>query len=446
MQKANAGSNRNTINIGILGLGKVGSGTVNVLNENYDDILRRTGFDIIIKKAAVHNLEKPRICSTEGITITNDAYDVINDPEIDIIVELIGGIELPKQYILEAISQEKHIITANKALIATHGNEIFSYAQDKNVIIAFEAAVGGGIPIIKILREGLAANKIKSVMGILNGTGNFILTKMYNEGITFIDALNLAQKLGYAESDPTMDISGVDTAHKLTILSSIAFGMPLRYSDIYIEGISEIKPLDLLCAKEMGYTIKHIAYAEKNHINIELFVYPILINNTHPLAKIDGVTNAIAINANAIGDSFYHGAGAGSAATASSVIADLIDIIRGMDTAPQNRVSSFSFQPTSLINFDLNSIENLQFSYYISFTIKDTSLDITKNIEGIAANHCIKLFKLKKMPCLIDIDHSSWIIITHQTSKKMIDLFLLELQTIYANDRIVKLRIWDDTF
>ncbi len=421
----------------------MGLGTVNILNENYDDIVRKTGFNIIIKKAAVHNLEKPRTCLAEGISITNNAYDVINDPEIDIIVELIGGIELPKQYILAAISQGKHIITANKALIATHGNEIFSYAQDKNVIMAFEAAVGGGIPIIKILRESLVGNQIKTVMGILNGTGNFILTKMYNDGITFVDALNLAQQLGYAEADPSADIGGIDTAHKLTILSSIAFGMPLRYSDIYIEGISEIKHFDLLCAKEMGYTIKHIAYAEKNDINIELFVYPMLINNTHPLAKIDGVTNAVAINANAIGDAVYYGAGAGGAATASSVIADLVDVIRGMHITPQYRLPSLSFQPMSLKNYDLNLIENSQFSYYVSFSIKDTSLDLTKNIEDVAIKLSIKIFKIIKMQDLIDIKNSSFVIVTHKTSKKMIESLMSELQSGYANDKIVKLRIWD---
>lgn len=445
MSKVKIRPNCTKINIGILGLGTVGSGTINVLKENYDDIYHKTGLNIVIKKVAVKNLKKPRICSLKGITITSDVYDIITDPEIDIIIELIGGIELTKNYMLEAISYGKHIVTANKALIATYGNEIFAYAQEKNVIIAFEAAVGGGIPIIKILRESLIGNKIKTVMGILNGTGNFVLTKMYNEGIGFDEALNLAQRLGYAEFDPSADIGGIDAAYKIAILSSIAFGTPLCYSSVYIEGISGITHYDLLCAKKMGYTIKHIAYTGKICNNIELFVYPMLINSTHRLAKVDGVTNAIVVNATATGDSIYSGAGAGMAATASSVIADIIDLARGMKIAPEYRLPNLSFHQKSLKNYDINSTEIFQFSYYIRLSIKDNSLDPTKNIEDIASRHLVKISKIIKMQSLIDTNSSSLVAITDKTSKIMIDSLISELQSIYGNDKIFKLRIWNDS-
>jgi len=434
-----------SVNIGILGLGVVGSSTVNILKENYDELLRRTGYDIVIKKAAVRNLEKSRICSIEGITLTDNVYDVIQDPEIDIIIELIGGIELSKEYVLEAISQGKHIVTANKALIATHGDKIFSYAHDQNVIVAFEAAVAGGIPIIKILREGLVGNKIKSIVGILNGTGNFILTKMQNEGVAFINALGDAQRLGYAEADPTADIEGIDTAQKLSILSSIAFGTSLRYADVYIEGISHIKHIDLLCAKNLGYTIKHLAYAERNDINIELRVYPALIANTHALAKIDGVTNGVLINANAVGRTVYYGDGAGGLPTASAVIADLIDVIRTTAVHPKNRVPSLSFQPASLINYTVNSIEKAIFSYYLRFLITDPANAITTNINIIAAKYGIKLFESKNMSNLIDTDNLSTVVITDKTTERLMNLFILELQNNYnfTDDNIIKLRICD---
>jgi homoserine dehydrogenase len=346
---------------------------------------------------------------------------------------------------LEAISRGKHIVTANKALIATHGDKIFSYAHDQNVIVAFEAAVAGGIPIIKILREGLVGNKIKSIVGILNGTGNFILTKMQNEGVAFINALGDAQRLGYAEADPTVDIEGIDTAQKLSILSSIAFGMPLRYADVYIEGISHIKHIDLLCAKKMGYAIKHLAYAERNDINIELRVYPALIANTHELAKIDGVTNGVLINANAVGRTVYYGDGAGGLPTASAVIADLIDVIRTIAVHPTNRVPSLSFQPSALINYTVNSIEKAIFSYYLRFLIKDSANTITTNINIVAAKYGIKLFESKKMSDLIDTDNPSTVIITNKTTERLMNLFLLELQNNYnfTDDNIVKLRICD---
>jgi len=313
--------------IGILGLGTVGGGVVNVLRKNSDSIERRTGEQIHMPHAAVKNLGEPRICADGDINITEDAFEVVNNPEIDVVLELIGGTTIAKELVITAINNNKHVITANKALIATHGNELLALAKKKNVHLLFEAAVAGGIPIIKSLEQGLSANKIELVAGIINGTGNFILSEMKEKGRDFADVLAEAQALGYAEADPTFDIEGIDAAHKLCILAAIAFGTELQFDKVYTKGISEVTAEDIKYATELGYTIKHLGIAKRSGDAIEMRVHPTLIANEQLIANVNGVMNAVLVKSNALGTSLYYGAGAGDEATASAVIADLIDII-----------------------------------------------------------------------------------------------------------------------
>ncbi|WP_330924678.1 homoserine dehydrogenase [Candidatus Sororendozoicomonas aggregata] len=314
------------VKVGICGLGTVGSGTFNVLNRNQDIIAARVGHPVIIEQVAVRH--DNHACDTSGTMVTRDIFDITRNPDIDIVVELIGGYETAKELILSAIEQGKHVVTANKALIAEHGNEIFKAAKKHNVLVAYEAAVAGGIPIIKCLREGLAANRIHSLAGIINGTGNYILTEMGDKQRPFSDVLKEAQTLGYAESDPTFDIEGIDACHKLTIMASIAFGIPLQFNQAYTEGISLITPLDIQYAEELGYRIKHLGIARRQEKGIEIRVHPALIPASKPMANINGVLNAIVVNSDALGQTLYTGPGAGSEATASSVIADIMDIAR----------------------------------------------------------------------------------------------------------------------
>jgi len=313
--------------IGILGLGTVGGGVVNVLRKNSDSIERRTGVKIHMPHAAVKSLDEPRICDDGDINITEDAFEVVNNPEIDVVLELIGGTTIAKELVIVAINNNKHVITANKALIATHGNELLALAKEKNVHLLFEAAVAGGIPILKSLEQGLSANKIELVAGIINGTGNFILSEMKEKGRDFADVLAEAQALGYAEADPTFDIEGIDAAHKLCILAAIAFGTELQFDKVYTKGISEVTAEDIKYATELGYTIKHLGIAKRCGDAIEMRVHPTLIANDQLIANVNGVMNAVLVKSNALGTSLYYGAGAGDEATASAVIADLIDII-----------------------------------------------------------------------------------------------------------------------
>lgn len=427
-----------SINIGILGLGVVGSDLVNLLIENHNELIQKTGYNVIIQKIAVLDVNKPRRCIIKGIVLTNNAYDVIQDPKIDIIIELIGGIDLPAQYIFAAIAEGKHIITANKALIAEHGDKILSSAKEKNVVVVFEAAVCGGLPILKTLREGLSGNKIQSIVGVLNGTGNYILTKMLDDGISFNDALAQAQKLGYAEANPNNDIQGIDSVQKLSILASIAFGANVKYKDVYTEGISHINSLDLLCAKEMGYVIKHLAYAEKDNAHIRLHVHPTLILNTHKLAGIDGVMNGIMIEADPVGHTFYYGAGAGGRATASAVIADLIDIIRTINS-PGSRDYLYSEFNASL-NYLYESIENLIFSYYVRIPCMLRESDV----RVIANRHGIRIIKFEQVRNLIGIDDLSVILIIDRAMEKTMNCFILELRNDYVDgNRITKFRMHD---
>jgi len=353
------------VKVGILGLGTVGCGTVNVLTRNAEEITRRAGRGIEVTHAAARNLNATRICSTDNIKLTDDAFNVVNDPDIDIVVELIGGYEPARELVMQAIANGKHVVTANKALIAIHGNEIFKAAQEKGVMVAFEAAVAGGIPIIKAIREGLAGNSIEWLAGIINGTGNFILTEMRDKGRDFNDVLAEAQELGYAEADPTFDVEGIDAAHKLTILASIAFGIPLQFEKTYTEGISKITSEDVDYATELGYSIKHLGVSRRTDKGIELRVHPTLIPKRRLIANVDGVMNAVLVKGDAVGPTLYYGAGAGADPTASAVVADVVDVVRALTADPENRVPHLAFQPDALSDTPILSMDDIETAYYL---------------------------------------------------------------------------------
>jgi len=379
-----------SVKIGILGLGTVGSGTVNVLTRNAEEISRRAGRGIDIARAADRNFDTPKGCNTDNLALTTDAHDIVCDPSIQIVVELIGGTGIARDLVFEAIANGKHVVTANKALIAMHGNEIFAKAQEKGVTVAFEAAVAGGIPIIKAMREGLAGNKIEWLAGIINGTGNFILTEMRDKGRDFADVLKEAQELGYAEADPTFDVEGIDAAHKLTIMASIAFGIPLQFDKAYTEGISKISQEDVLYAAELGYRIKHLGIAKETKKGVELRVHPTLIPHRRLLANVDGVMNAVLVQGDAVGPTLYYGAGAGSDATASAVVADIVDIVRALTTDPENRVPHLAFQPDALVDTAILPMSEVVTSYYLRIHTEDKP-GVLANITGILSEQGISI-------------------------------------------------------
>ncbi|MCF7986149.1 MAG: homoserine dehydrogenase [Methylovulum sp.] len=378
------------IKIGVLGLGTVGGGTVNVLKRNAAEIARRAGREIIITRASAKHLDKQRICNTQGIQLTTDPMDIINDPEIDIIVELIGGAGLVKDLVLTAIANRKHVVTANKSLIALHGNEIFAKAREQGVIVAFEAAVAGGIPIIKALREGLSGNQIQWLAGIINGTGNFILTEMRDKGRDFNDVLAEAQALGYAEADPTFDVEGIDAAHKLTILAAIAFGIPLQFDKVYTEGITQITRTDVEFAEQLGYRIKHLGIARQTSEGIELRVHPTLIPERRLIANVNGVMNAVLVKGDAVGATLYYGAGAGAEPTASSVVADIIDVVRALTSDPENRVPHLAFQADALADLPMLTSDRFSTAYYLRLTAEDKP-GVLADVTRILADHTISI-------------------------------------------------------
>lgn len=358
------------VKVGICGLGTVGGGTFNVLKRNAQEIARRAGRAIEVAQVAARSLN-PKCVITDTL-VTDDVFKVVNNPEIDIVVELIGGYTLARELVLKAIENGKHVVTANKALIAVYGNEIFTKAEQKGVIVAFEASVAGGIPIIKAIREGLAGNRINWVSGIINGTGNFILTEMTDKGRIFSDALKEAQTLGYAEADPTFDVEGIDAAHKLTILASIAFGFHLQFDKAYTEGITALASEDIKYAEALGYHIKHLGIAKRTEKGIELRVHPTLIPSNKLMANVNGVMNAVMVNGDAVGSTLYYGAGAGMEATASAVVADLVDVVRAMTSDPENRVPHLAFQPSALSNIPVLSIEDCETAYYLRIQAEDS--------------------------------------------------------------------------
>lgn len=351
------------VKVGICGMGTVGGGTFDVLNRNASEIARRAGRRIQIEQVAMRR-PNPAI-DTTGIQVTSDIFEIATNPEIDIVIELIGGYETAFDLVMTAIQNGKHVVTANKALIAVHGNEIFAAAQEKNVMVAFEASVAGGIPIIKAIREGLSANKIDWLAGIINGTGNFVLTEMRDKGRAFEDVLAEAQALGYAEADPTFDVEGIDAAHKLTILASIAFGIPLQFEKAYTEGISKITSQDVNYAEELGYRIKHLGISRRTAKGIELRVHPTMIPEKALLANVDGVMNAVLVDGDAVGQTLYYGAGAGAEPTASAVVADVVDVVRTLTADRDNRVPHLAFQPSELSDAEVLPVEQVESAYYL---------------------------------------------------------------------------------
>jgi homoserine dehydrogenase len=345
---------------------------VSVLKRNAQEIQRRAGRGIVIAQAAARDLKRPRICDAAGIALTDDPMAVVDNPELEVIVELIGGTTIARELVSKAIANGKHVVTANKALIAKHGNEIFAQAREQGVMVAFEAAVAGGIPVIKAIREGLAGNRIEWLAGIINGTGNFILTEMRDKGRDFADVLAEAQSLGYAEADPTFDVEGIDAAHKLTILASIAFGIPLQFDKVYTEGISRITAEDVRYAEELGYRIKHLGLARRTPQGVELRVHPTLIPYRRLIANVDGVMNAVLVKADAVGPTLYYGAGAGSEPTASAVVADLVDVVRALTADPENRVPHLAFQADALSDIAILPMAEVETAYYLRLEAEDS--------------------------------------------------------------------------
>ncbi|MEE8379946.1 MAG: homoserine dehydrogenase [Gammaproteobacteria bacterium] len=400
------------VNVGVLGLGTVGGGTVNVLTRNAEEIKRRAGRGIVVTHAAARDLDKPRICDTTGITLTQDPFDVVNDPDVQIVVELIGGDTFALELVMKAIENGKHVVTANKALIAKHGNEIFAAAQKQGVMVAFEAAVAGGIPIIKAMREGLAGNRIKWLAGIINGTGNFILTEMRDNGSDFGDVLAEAQRLGYAEADPTFDVEGIDAAHKLTILASIAFGIPLQFESCFTEGITKITREDIEYAEELGYRIKHLGIARRSDNGVELRVHPTLIPERRLIANVDGVMNAVLVKGDAVGPTLYYGAGAGAEPTASAVVADIIDVVRTLTSDPENRVPHLAFQPDALSDLPILPMEQVETSYYLRLQTEDKP-GVLSDVTKILADSGISIEAVLQKEPVGDAD-ATIIMLTHQ--------------------------------
>lgn len=360
------------VKLGLLGLGTVGGGVATTLFRNADEIARRAGQPLTICHAAAKEYDADAIEGLDQIgKITDDGFAVVDDPEVEIVIELIGGYSPAKELALRAIANKKHLVTANKALIAAHGNEIFAAAREAGVAVAYEAAVAGGVPVIKALREGLAANRIQWAAGIINGTGNYILTEMRDKGRDFATALREAQRLGYAEADPTFDVEGIDAAHKLTIMGAIAFGIPLQFDKTYVEGIGAVRQQDVAYADELGYRIKHLGIARRVEAGVELRVHPTLIPAKRLLANVEGVMNAVLVQGNSVGPTLYYGAGAGSLPTASSVLADVIDVARARFAAPENRVPQLGFQPEALSDLAVLYMEEVQTAYYLRLEADD---------------------------------------------------------------------------
>jgi len=427
------------VKIGICGLGTVGGGTFNVLKRNAEEIARRAGRGIEVAQIATRHAN-PR-CDTGDTPITDDVFAVAENPEIDIIVELIGGYTLALELVLSAIDNGKHVVTANKALIAVHGNEIFAKASEKGVIVAFEAAVAGGIPVIKAIREGLAGNRINWLAGIINGTGNFILTEMREKGRAFEDVLKEAQALGYAESDPTFDVEGIDAAHKLTILASIAFGIPLQFDKAYTEGITKLTTADVNYAEALGYRIKHLGMARRTEAGIELRVHPTLIPADRLIANVNGVMNAVMVNGDAVGSTLYYGAGAGMEPTASAVVADLVDVARALTTDPHHRVPHLAFQADALSDHPILPIGACESAYYLRIQAKDHP-GVLAQVATILSERGINIESIMQKEAEEQDGLVPVILVTHRVVEQRIDDAIAALEHLEdVVGKVVRIRV-----
>ncbi|NBT00327.1 MAG: homoserine dehydrogenase [Betaproteobacteria bacterium] len=429
------------IQVGLLGIGTVGSGVFTVLTRNQEEIQRRAGRGIRIHTVADLNTQRAQDLVQGQAQVVNDARKVIQNPEIDIVVELIGGYGIAKDLVLEAIANGKHVVTANKALIAVHGNEIFKAAHDKGVMVAFEAAVAGGIPIIKALREGLSANRIEWIAGIINGTTNFILSEMRDKGLDFNAVLKDAQSLGYAEADPTFDIEGIDAAHKATIMSAIAFGVPMQFAQAHVEGITKLSAIDIRYAEQLGYRIKLLGITKKTPSGIELRVHPTLVPAKRLLANVEGAMNAVQVFGDAVGTTLYYGKGAGSEPTASAVIADLVDVTRLQTADPENRVPHLAFQPDALQNTPILPIAEVTTSYYLRLAVADQA-GVLADITRILAAHGVSIDALLQKEAAEGESQTDLVILTHETKEKNMTAALLEMQNLKTViGEIVKIRL-----
>lgn len=429
------------VRLGMLGLGTVGCGTLNVLSRNAEEITRRAGREIKVIQASARDLAKKRPCSTAGMDLVQDPRQVVRNPDVDVVVELIGGDELARELVMEAIAQSKHVVTANKALIAMHGNEIFAEAHKRGVMVAFEAAVAGGIPIIKAIREGMTGNRIEWIAGIINGTGNFILSEMRETGRDFADVLAQAQRLGYAEADPTFDVEGIDAAHKLTILAAIAFGIPLQFSKTYIEGIGKIARTDVMYAQELGYRIKHLGIARQVDGAVELRVHPTLIPEKRLIANVDGVMNAVLLKGDAVGPTMFYGAGAGAEPTASAVVADLVDMVRALTTDPNNRVPHLAFQPDALADLRILDMEEVETSYYLRMHAQDRP-GVLADITRILGDLGISIEAILQKEPGLDESVVPIIILTHRVPEKNMNAAIARIESLQSIEgQVVRIRL-----
>lgn len=428
------------LNVGILGLGTVGGGTYTVLKRNATEITRRTGVEINVVQVADRNLAHAKALATDA-DVTDDAFAVVNNPAVDVVVELIGGYTLSRELVLKAIANKKHVVTANKALIALHGNEIFAAAKANNVIVAFEAAVAGGIPIIKALREGLGANRIEWVAGIINGTTNFILTEMREKGLNFADVLGEAQRLGYAEADPTFDVEGIDAAHKLTIMSAIAFGMPMKFEQAYTEGITKLEQVDIKYAEELGYRVKLLGITKRTDHGVELRVHPTLIPEKRLVANVNGAMNAVVVKGDAVGPTLYYGAGAGAEPTASAVVADLMDVARLIDATNAQRVPYLAFQPEQVQDLAILPIDDVESAYYLRLRASDKP-GVLADVTKILGDRSISIdAMLQKEPDENETE-ADIVILTHITVEKNMNAAIAAIEALDAiTAKVVRIRM-----
>lgn len=415
------------INVGLLGIGTVGGGTWTVLTRNQEEITRRAGRPIQITAVADRDTERATAMTGGAVRVTGDAFEVVRDPSIDIVVELIGGYTVAKQLVLEAIANGKHVVTANKALLAVHGQEIFAAAQAKGVMVAFEAAVAGGIPIIKAVREGLTANRIEWIAGIINGTTNYILSEMRDKGLAFADALADAQRLGYAEADPTFDIEGVDAAHKITLLSALAFGIQVQFERAHIEGITKLTAEDIRYAEELGYRIKLLGITKRKADGFELRVHPTLIPAKRLIANVEGVMNAVVVKADAVGATLYYGRGAGAEPTASAVIADLVDVTRLHTADPEHRVPHLAFRADQLSDTPILPISEVESAYYLRLRVQDRP-GVLADITRILADQGISIDAMLQKEPSEGEQQANIIILTHVTREKQVDAAIARIE------------------
>jgi homoserine dehydrogenase len=429
------------INVGLLGIGTVGGGTWTVLTRNQEEITRRAGRPISIVKVADKDVVRAQQVTGGTVTVTDDASSVVSDPNVDIVVELIGGTTLAKQLVLQAIDNGKHVVTANKALLALHGNEIFAAAQKKGVIVAFEAAVAGGIPIIKAVREGLSANRIEWIAGIINGTTNFILTEMREKGLAFADVLQQAQKLGYAEADPTFDVEGIDAAHKLMILAAISFGIPMQFEKVYTEGITKLTREDIGYAEQLGYRVKLLGIAKRTDKGVELRVHPTLIPEKRLIANVNGAMNAVVVKGDAVGPTLFYGAGAGAEPTASAVIADLVDVTRMATSDPHQRVPHLAFQPDQLSDLSILPMGEVSSAYYLRLRAVDKP-GVLADVTRILGDLNISIDAMIQKEPAEGEDQADIVLLTHITLEKNIDCAIAGLEALPAiTGKVIRIRM-----